>query len=493
MIEKKNNSRPVRVRFAPSPTGKLHIGNLRTALFNWLYARKYGGKFILRIDDTDLARTVPGSEQEIYQTLRWLELDWDEGPVGYQEEKEVGDYAPYRQSARLTIYRSYLDRLVEQGKAYPCFCTEEELEQERELARKLKRAYRYSGKCRNLKEEERKARIKGGKKYSLRLRTEPMLLKFKDLIRGELQTHSKEIGDFIICRADGIPTYNFTCVVDDYLMEISLVMRAEDHLHNTFAQLLVYQALGFEPPSFAHVPLILNKNRKPLSKREQASSVRFYQEKGYLPQALLNYLALLGFSHPEGKEILSREELIESFLLERVSKSPAVFDPSRLEWFNRKYLLRLSGAELLSYAQKYLEQEGIDLKEIEPSRLEEMLVSVRDNVRVLSELGSWLKIYLEMPEPEQVKSLLSGINNAKVVLSVLIEYLKNAGEGIDETSLKKLFPRMTKKEIYLPIRFALTGRKQGPAMRDLLRILGKEEIRQRLENAFKVLKSEAGG
>ena len=480
-----------RVRFAPSPTGELHLGNLRTALFNWLYARRRGGKFILRIDDTDKARTSEKAEKEIYEILRWLELDWDEGPVGYKKGGEVGEYGPYRQSERLKIYQEFLDQLLKEKKAYPCFCSPEELERERELARRAKRAYRYSGKCRKLSEEERERRIKNGEPYSLRLLVEPKVLKFKDHIRGELSTNSKEIGDFIIRRSDGIPTYNFTCAVDDALMKISLVIRAEDHLHNTFAQLLVYQALGFEPPEFAHLPLIVDKNRKPLSKRAGAVSARYFKEKGFLSQAVFNYLALLGFSHPEAKELLSREELIESFSLKRVSKSPAVFDLSRLEWFNRKHIHRLSADELLKESKEYLEKAGLDLNSLDKSWLKKALASIQDNIRTLAEIPQWLKIYLEPPKKKELAQLIE-LASSKEIIARAYKELSNS-KKLDENLLLNIFAGKPKKEIYTPLRIALTGKKSGPAMRDLLELLKPEEMRARLELALEVLKEAESG
>ena len=316
----------VRVRFAPSPTGEPHIGNLRTALFNWLYARKHQGKFILRIDDTDAARTALGAEQAVYESLRWLGLDWDEGPLGFDKPEPVGEFGPYRQSERLSVYQELLDKLIAQGAAYPCFCTEEEIELARASAAKSSKPYRYSGKCRNVPPDKRKELMAKGECHSIRLKVVPAILRFYDQIRGEMSANANDIGDFIIRRSDGIPTYNFTCVVDDHLMKISMVIRAEDHLYNTFSQLMLYKALGFEPPEYAHLSLILGSDRKPLSKREQASSIRFFQDQGYLPGALVNYLALLGFSHPEAKEFLGRDELVRSFNLERVSKAAAVFN-----------------------------------------------------------------------------------------------------------------------------------------------------------------------
>jgi len=478
----------VRVRFAPSPTGEPHIGNLRTAFFNWLYARKNRGRFILRIDDTDVSRSALGAEPAIYDSLRWLGLDWDEGPVGFASGEPAGDFGPYRQSERLSIYQEYLDKLVAIGAAYPCFCTEEELELDRKLAARTGRAYRYSGKCRNVPPEERAKLLAKGERHSLRLKVMPMSLRFFDQVRGEMSANANDIGDFIIRRSDGFPTYNFSCVVDDHLMQISMVIRAEDHLYNTFSQLLVHKALGMEPPAYAHLPLILGTDRKPLSKREQASSVRYFQERGYLAEALVNYLALLGFSHPQAKEFLSRAELVQSFTLERVSRSAAVLDLARLGWLNRRHLREMTARALAGRAENFLKNAGIEAGKYPASWLEKAIESVKGNITRLEEIPEWLKIYTSRPEPEAVRKFLEPISGAKGILGrFLAELEKTAGKEMDGALFSSLVKRWGKKDGYMAVRYALTGKKEGPELILLLNILGKEETIARIKLAGKSL------
>lgn len=486
MVEDKKN---IRVRFAPSPTGEPHIGNLRTALFNWLYARNTGGKFILRIDDTDLKRTVKGAEDAIYESLRWLGLDWDEGPVGFGGSGPVGDFGPYRQSERLGIYEKYLERLTEKDAVYPCFCRDEELERERQLAIRSGKPYRYSGKCRNLSAEQRKALLASSECHSLRIKVTPGVLKFYDRIRGEMSANANDIGDFIIRRSDKIPTYNFTTVVDDALMEISLVIRAEDHLYNTFSQLLVYKALGLDPPGFAHLSLILGTDRKPLSKREQAGSVRYFQEKGYLAEALVNYLGLLGFSHPEAKEFLSKDELIRSFTLNRVSKSAAVFDLARLDWLNRKHLRGMPAKEILKRAGSFLKAAGIKTETLNLGWLERATDSIKENLSRLDEVPEWLKIYLKRPEPSEIKSLLAGASHGREILEGFVSEVEkhNPDAAFDENLFSPLVKSFAKKSVYTIVRLALTAAKAGPELIPLMNILGREEILKRAKGALNAL------
>ena len=476
----------VRVRFAPSPTGEPHIGNLRTALFNYLYARKTGGIFVLRIDDTDLSRTAPGAEQAVFESLRWLGLEWDEGPEAFEGGEATGALGPYRQSERLSVYKKYLDLLLEQGAAYFCFCREEELELERQIAIKSGKPYRYSGKCRNLSEDQKKYMLERGGGCSVRLKVMPGSLKFRDKIRGEMNASANDIGDFIIRRSDQIPTYNFTCVIDDHLMEMSMVIRAEDHLYNTFTQLLLYRALGFEPPEFAHLSLILGADRKPLSKREQASSIRFFQEKGYLSEALVNYLALLGFSHPDAKEFLKKDELVRSFKLERVSKSAAVFDLARLDWLNRKHIRDLSGAELISRSADFLKAAGAETGGLDADWLARAADSVKDNISRLYELPQWLKIYLEAPAPDALKESLAGIAPAKEILEKFLAQMENLkpGQTPDQSLFEPLVKSCNKKEVYMAVRYALTARKEGPELVPLIDILGREEVLKRVQAAM---------
>lgn len=326
-------SAKTRVRFAPSPTGFLHIGNARTALYNWLFARHTGGAFLLRIEDTDLDRSEARHETQLMEDLQWLGLDWDEGP-GVE-----GPHAPYRQSERLGIYREHTDRLLAEGKAYRCFCTAEQLEAERAQAAAEHRPQIYSGRCRSLSEGESAQRAAAGEPFAVRLRIPDHPLRFHDLVRGTVEFPNETVSDFILVRSSGMPVYNYVVTLDDALMEITHVIRGDDHISNTPKQIAIYEAFGWQPPEFAHLSTILGSDRERLSKRHGATSVASFREMGILPEALVNYLALLGWGAEGGtREIFTLDELIQEFRIERVTASPAVFDWEKLHWLNRHYL-----------------------------------------------------------------------------------------------------------------------------------------------------------
>jgi nondiscriminating glutamyl-tRNA synthetase len=335
----------LRVRFAPSPTGKLHLGNVRTAIYNWLYARKDNGVFILRIEDTDAERSTDESIKGVLADLKWLGVDWNEGP------EAGGAFGPYRQTERYPIYREHLDMLLKEGKAYPCYCSQESLNNAREEAKAKNQNYIYPGTCRRLSDAERKEKESAGIKPSFRLRVTPQLVSFRDLIRGEVAIHTSGFGDFIIVRPDLSPTYNFAVVIDDSLMKVSDVIRGEDHLPNTPKQILLYEAFGYDKPRFAHLSMILGPDGGKLSKRHGDVSVQAFREKGFLPQGLMNGLALLGWSDAEEKEILTVEELKERFDIGRVNKSAAVFDEGKFRHLNKEHIMTLDRKE---FAEKIL-------------------------------------------------------------------------------------------------------------------------------------------
>src|SRR5438270_2243232 len=344
----------MRVRFAPSPTGQLHVGNARTALFNWLLARGQGGAFILRIEDTDAERSTRESEATILRDLRWLGLDWDEGPdLG-------GSHGPYRQSERLHLYQSYAKELLTGDAAYHCFCSTAQLDADRQEALAAGRPARYAGTCRRVSREDAAERIAAGERPAIRFRIpENRDVVFEDAVRGDVRFHTDVIGDPIIVRADGTPAYNFAVVVDDALMEVTDVMRGEDHISNTPRQVLLYEALGFTPPNFAHLALVMGPDHSPLSKRHGATSVAEFRAKGYLPEALVNYLALIGWSPGGGDELLPIDELARRFSLEAVGHSAGVFDEEKLAWVNRHYLKVTEPIRIAELSLPYFNDAGV--------------------------------------------------------------------------------------------------------------------------------------
>ena len=343
-----------RVRFAPSPTGQLHVGNARTALFNWLLARRLGGAFILRIEDTDTERSTRASELAIVDDLRWLGLDWDEGP------DRGGPHAPYRQSERQALYDRTAAGLIARGAAYYCFCSPEDLEAERQAALASGQPPKYSGKCRGIRREAAEARRAAGEPAALRFAIpEGRDVTFDDIVRGPVTFNTAVIGDPVIVRSDGRPAYNFAVVVDDAEMGVTHVVRGEDHISNTPRQLLIYEAIGAAPPTFAHLSLVLGPDHAPLSKRHGATSVAEFRERGYLPEALVNYLALLGWSPGENEELVSRADMVQRFSLERVTHSAAVFDTGKLAWMNRHYMKEAEPGRLVRESLRYFQQAGI--------------------------------------------------------------------------------------------------------------------------------------
>jgi nondiscriminating glutamyl-tRNA synthetase len=475
---------PVRVRFAPSPTGQLHVGNARTALFNFLFARKMGGAFVLRLEDTDVERSTAEAEKAILEDLHWLSLDWDEGPG------RPGNFGPYRQSERLETYRRHALELLEKGHAYRCYCTPEELEEKRKRALAKGAPPRYDGRCRHLKAEEVRALAEAGQPSSVRFKVEARTVEFEDLVKGRVSFDGQGIGDFIILRSDGVAPYNFAVVVDDRLMEITHVIRGEDHLSNTARQLILYKALGFSAPKFAHLPMILGSDRAPLSKRHGVTAVAHFREEGYLPEALVNYLALLGWTSEDGREIFTPEELAQKFSLGRVSRSSAVFDFEKLKWVNRAHMKGLQRKRALELAGPFLQKSGINLEGKPESWLMAALEAVWEEVDTLFQLPDRLRIFLDegwIMEPE-AERLLAKEQNRKVVQG-LEDELKTVEEVTPE-NYGQILSRLSKRvglsgrNLYMPLRAALTGKTRGPELEKVFILLGKEKALQRAESAL---------
>ncbi len=464
----------VRTRFAPSPTGYLHIGGARTALFNYLFARHNGGKFVLRIEDTDRERSKEEYTEAILEDMRWLGLEWDEGP--------------FYQSQRFDLYREHAERLLKEGLAYRCYCTPEELEKRREEALKEGRPPKYDGRCRTLTSPPE------GSPFALRFRVPEGSTTLKDVIRGTITFEHEEIEDFVILRSDGTPTYNLCVVVDDALMKITHIIRGDDHINNTPKQILLYKALGYSVPEFAHLPMLLGPDRTRLSKRHGATAVGAYRKMGYLPHALVNYLARLGWSYGD-QEIFSKEELIEKFSLEGVGRSPGVFNPEKLLWLNHHYIKTSAPEELIEPFLAQLKTLGVDAT-ADP-RLTLIIKSLQERAKTLKEMAESSLFYftetVEFDEKAEKKFLTP---DRAELLELIKEGLKEL-EPFTADSIQALFEQILTerglrlKDVAQPVRVSLTGRTVSPGIFETIEAMGKELTLKRLEDAIRRIKTVA--
>ncbi len=495
------NNQKVRTRFAPSPTGFIHVGNLRTVLFGYLIAKKYGGDWLLRIEDTDQKRKVEGAVEKLLETLDWVGLTPDEGLFLNQngEVEKRGDFGSYVQSERLEIYQKYVNQLVEQGSAYYCFCTPERLAEVREKQQQNKEAPRYDGHCRNLSKEEVEKRIAAGEKFVVRMKVpEGETVEFDDLVYGKIRVESKEIDDQVILKSDGYPTYHLAVVIDDHLMQISHVVRAEEWLPSAPKHVLLYQFFGWELPNFVHVPNVVNENRKKLSKRQGDVSVEDFKNKGYLPEALINFLALLGWNPGKGEtqEIFSLEELIERFDENNIHRAGAVFDYKKLDWINAHYIKQKSDEELLKLCLPYFEKyfEGKEsLKDADKNK--ELLLKIvsieKQRIKILSEVVENVDFYFQDPEVdlELIRWKDMGNEDLKEILLVL----KNGLEKIDFSNAEKIKEELMKiagddrGKFLHPLRTLLSGQKNSPAPWEIAWIIGKEKTVVRIDKVLKKL------
>jgi glutamyl-tRNA synthetase len=465
-----------RVRFAPSPTGYLHVGGARTALFNWLWARRHGGTFILRVEDTDQDRSTKEAEAAIFEGLRWLGLDWDEGPeVG-------GPHGPYFQMERLDLYASHAEKLIAEGKAYACTCTREELEAGRKKAEAEKRQYRYPGTCRE-------------KPYD---RTRPHVIRFRvpehgatewdDLVKGRISTPHDTLQDEVILRSDRVPLYNFGAVVDDVTMKVNLVGRGDDHVNNTARQILMYRALGYPVPQFAHFPMILGSDKTRLSKRHGATSVTAYRDMGYLPEAVVNYLVRLGWSHGD-QEIFTLDELVRFFDLKQVGQAAAVFNPEKMAWVNHEWLKKLPEDELARKALPFFRAAGLPAED--DAKLRHVVRVARERLRTFAEYAQQFRYFYAPPafDPKAKEKFLT--NDQRPVLEAIRTGI-SALATLDTEPLEKLFQGEAEKrglglgKIAQPVRVALTGGTASPGMYDVVQILGKDETLRRLDEAIRI-------
>jgi nondiscriminating glutamyl-tRNA synthetase len=469
-----------RLRFAPSPTGRLHVGGARTALFNWLLARHHGGTLVIRIEDTDVERSTAASEQGLLADLAWLGIDWDEGP------DRSGPHAPYRQSERRSLYAAQVSRLVDAGLAYPCFCSADVLGRKRGEQREAGVEPRYDGTCRGIAPAEAQRRMSAGEPAALRYHVPERRVEFTDRVRGRMHIDTDTFGDFVLVRSNGLPTYNFACVVDDASMQISLVVRGEDHLYNTARQVLLYEGLRLEPPEFAHLALILDEDRGKLSKREgrEGTYVDEYRSRGYLPEALVNFLALLGWSSPSGDEILDALRLVREFDLDRVSKSPAVFDTRKWRWMAGAHLRARSDAELAERAEPFLRAVGLDSDAEQRRR---WVAAFKDGIACLAELPERVREFLQPGDDPQAAAVLEA-PGARRLLATLAERL-DCGGAMDGKRFHDLLGACGKelgvrgKELFQPVRVALSGRLHGPELPLLFDVMGCERARSLLRDA----------
>jgi glutamyl-tRNA synthetase len=476
----------VRVRFAPAPTGLLHIGNARTALFNHIFAKHHHGIFILRIEDTDIERSTETSIDHILQDLKWLGIRWEEGP------DQGGPEGPYRQSQRLSLYRGYADQLLKEGRAYKCFCSQERLELLRKEQLSKGKMPRYDGRCRSLSEKEVSKMASEGQSPVLRFHVKRGSIAFEDLVHGRMTFDAEGIGDFIIVRSDGMAAYNFACVIDDALMHVSHVIRGDDHLSNTPRQILLYQALSWKPPAFAHHPLILGSDRSPLSKRHGATAVSQYREEGFLPEALLNYLVLLGWTSPSGKEVLPIEKIIEEFSLSALSRNAPVHSLKKLEWLNSIYIREKDEASLINLLFPYLERAGIPINAFNQHYLRQVFGILKENLVVLSQVEGYLGIFFDEKFflEDGAKTILSDSGNRETLRRVL-QAVESSSEITIDTwpSLHSQLENKTGrkgKDLFAPFRAAVTGKTKGPELAKTLPLLGKERIIRRLKMALEL-------
>ncbi|MCR3921098.1 MAG: glutamate--tRNA ligase [Firmicutes bacterium] len=479
----------VRVRFAPSPTGPLHIGGARSALFNWLFARHHHGIMVVRIEDTDLDRSTRAYEELILESMRWLGMDWDEG-IGVG-----GPNGPYRQQERLHLYQPFVEQLLESGQAYHCYCSEEELDAERQKLTAQGQTPRYLGKCRNLSQQDREEKCAVGRKPVVRFRVpEDTLLVVDDMVRGRVEFESDGIGDFIIVKSDGIPTYNFAVVLDDALMNITHILRGEEHLSNTPRQLLIYQALNFKLPRFAHISLILGEDRSKMSKRHGATSVVQYRDQGYLPEALVNFLALLGWS-PEGeKEIYTAEELAQLFSLERVSKSPAVFNFAKLKWMNAHYIKEAPLEDITKQCVPYLQKAGLVEANPSPQQwmwLEQVVATSQEKIEYLAQAPELLQAFFGetviLDQSDEDAKRVLALETSPAVIAAFLTKVQEVSEW-DGDLVRQLIKEVGKnvgvkgKALFMTVRVAVSGQSHGPDLNALLVLLGPTLVAKRLTN-----------
>lgn len=465
------------LRFPPSPTGFLHIGGARTALFNWLLARREKGKFILRIEDTDKVRSSKESIDAILEGLTWLGLDWDEGPI-YQTD-------------RLALYREHAERLLREGKAYYCYCSPEQLEVKRQQALKEKRKPKYDGHCRGLN------RPVAGRNAAIRFKAPQVgTTVLRDLIKGPIEFENDELDDLIILRSDGWPTYNFSAVVDDATMGITHVIRGDDHVNNTPRQILLYEALGYPLPEFAHVPMILGPDKTRLSKRHGATSVIAYKEMGYLPEAMVNYLVRLGWSHGD-QEVFTREDLIQKFSLEHVGKSAAVFNMEKLTWLNGLYIRREDPQRLAQLLLPFLERKGLAPRS--GSWLTEVIRTLQERAKTLVEMADMAEFYFRSDfefDPKAAQKHLQP--KIQEPLEMLMGILESA-PSFDEKDLEEIFKEIVSSkglklgELAQGVRVALTGKSVSPGIYEIMKILGRDETLRRLSRALKKMSGALGG
>ena len=458
----------MRLRFAPSPTGQLHVGNARTALFNWLLARGQRGTFIVRIEDTDVERSTRESELAMIDDLRWMGLDWTEGvDVG-------GEHGPYRQSERLHIYRAHAIELMSKGHAYYCFCSAQQLDEDRQAALRAGRPPQYVGRCRHIPRDEARRRVEAGEPAAIRFRVpdrQGREVIFHDLVRGEVRFAAEVIGDPLIVRSGGVPAYNFAVVVDDALMEITHVVRGEDHISNTPRQLLLYEAFGWKPPAFAHVSLVLGPDHAPLSKRHGATSVKEFRDRGFLPEALTNYLALIGWSPGEGQELVPLEELARRFRLEDVGHSAGVFDVEKLAWVNRHYLKASTPQRLVELAIPYLQQAGW-VSNTSPDVIEfltHVVPAAAMSVDRVEQVPARLSFVFDYAAARALDddAIRAEATGSRTVIDALADELRTAPPLVDRETFREAASRVKErtgqkgKALFHPIRLALTGAAEG--------------------------------
>lgn len=486
-------SKPVRVRYAPSPTGHLHIGNARTALFNYLYARHHDGKFIVRTEDTDQKRNVEGGEESQFSYLKWLGIKWDEGAdIG-------GEYGPYRQLERLDIYKKYVDELLDRGLAYKCYVTEEELEKEREEQKANGQVPKYSGVHRDLTPEQQEKFEAEGRQPSIRFRVpENKTYKFNDIVRDEISFESSDFGDWVIVKKNGIPTYNFAVAVDDHLMEISHILRGEEHISNTPKQLMIYEAFGWEAPQFGHMTLILNENRKKLSKRDEhiLQFIEQYKNLGYLPEAMFNFISLLGWSPVGEEEIFSKDEIIKIFDPNRLSTSAAIFDPQKLKWMNNQYIKSEDAGRIEKLTLPHLIQAGKLPENMEDSRRDwaaELIALYKDQLNYGAEIVELTELFFQeeitydeeamaVLQDEQVPEVLKAFSEQ---LSSLEAFQPDLIKGAIKATQKQTGQKG--KKLFMPIRVATTGVTHGPELPDSIHLLGETVVQNRLRAAIEQL------